>query len=218
MTASEISSELGKRWKIVDRKTKSQFQKKATEENNKNKAETVVIEDEDTLTSVVDNVEILLQEDYSEDQTVITSYVSQPETLTRKPTQNKLTNKNSASMNQALPANCPPMLKVIGSGSLVSSSAGSVDFSSAATPALKNIVVRSMNRISSSSARTVGISSAATPALKNTVVRSINRISSSSAMSVGKTSAATPVLRNTVARSTNKSVQNVAKSSTTNLI
>jgi ribosome-binding protein aMBF1 (putative translation factor) len=103
MTASEISSELGKRWKIVDRKTKSQFQKKATEENNKNKAETVVIEDEDTLTSVVDNEEILLQEDYSEDQTVITSYVSQPETLTRKPTQNKLTNKNSATQDN----NCP---------------------------------------------------------------------------------------------------------------
>ena len=35
MTASEISSELGKRWKLVDRKTKSQLQKKATEENDK---------------------------------------------------------------------------------------------------------------------------------------------------------------------------------------
>ena len=74
MSASEMSSELGKRWRLVDMKTKSQFQKKATEENNKNKAETVVIEDDankedepdivtlnapkDTLPSVVDDVNI----------------------------------------------------------------------------------------------------------------------------------------------------------------
>ena len=57
MTASEISSELGKRWKIVDRKTKSQFQKKASEENNKNKAETVVIEDDSKKHVSLDNVQ-----------------------------------------------------------------------------------------------------------------------------------------------------------------
>ena len=103
MTASEISSELGKRLKLVDKKTKSQLQKQATDENDKNKAATVVIEDDNTLTSVVDNVEILLQEDYSEEPTVNIGYESEPERLTKRPTQNKLTNKNSSTQDNKCP-------------------------------------------------------------------------------------------------------------------